>query len=148
MRWHIAPSHSAPRRVSLVFYRGDAMRTPARGCRAIQVLHSRLRRSFRMTFCCAAILRGVAFLARGGSARIPAQARPHRGGAETRRKAHIGTQPGAPPPPSSARAAQTGGPGGCPHESVRRKLLFVNDTEGCDGFVKMAGFRLLHRTTS
>src|SRR5579864_9166227 len=29
-----------------------------------------------------------------------------------------------------------------------RKLLFGNDTEGRDGFVKMAGFQFPHRTTS
>jgi hypothetical protein len=41
----------------------------------IQVLHSRLRRSFRMTICCAAILGGAALLARrvctGSSGRTP-----------------------------------------------------------------------------
>src|SRR5579864_4159951 len=47
--------------------RGDAKRRPARGCSAIQVLHSRLRRSFRMTVCCAAILRGAAFMPCGGA---------------------------------------------------------------------------------
>jgi hypothetical protein len=40
-----------------------------RDAAAIQVLQSRLRRSFRMTVCCAAILRGAGFLARVGSAR-------------------------------------------------------------------------------
>jgi hypothetical protein len=80
-----SPRHPALRRVSLLFLcRGDAIRRPVRGCSAIQVLHSRLRRSFRMTVCCAAkfhprqakkpgssgapVLRG-AFLACGGSAR-------------------------------------------------------------------------------
>jgi hypothetical protein len=35
-----------------------------------------------------------------------------------------------------------------PHESGRGKLLFGNDTEVRDGFVKMAGFQLLYCTTS
>jgi hypothetical protein len=41
---------------------------------------------------------------RGGSARIPSQAKPHRGGAETPRKAQIGTQPGAAVPHESCTA--------------------------------------------
>jgi hypothetical protein len=71
--------------VSFVFpCRGGAIRTPEEDAMRFQVLHSRLRRSFRMTGCCAAkfhpakpkpgssgapVLRGAAFLARGGSAR-------------------------------------------------------------------------------
>jgi len=49
---------------------------------------------------------------------------------------------------SARKPAQAKPQRGDPEKSQDRKLLFGNDTEGRDGFVKMAGFQFVHRTTS
>lgn len=136
-----------------------------------------------MTVCCAAkfhpakpkpgssgapILRGAAFIPRGGSARKQNlttdptddtdlhgsdKAGPNRERVRTGARSYpykAAAEGGCAPQflKNTDSLAVTAG-AAVPHESCTSgSLLFGNDTEGRDGFVKMAEFQLLHRTSS